>query len=85
MRAARTRPVSVTRLTTLRHSPQDGPERRLSRLRGDLEHLSYETAVARYMAPEAVLRRYYADRRFHVRLSAVVLVAVAAVVGLFFV
>ena len=51
-----------------------------ARLRGEFEHI----AVNRHMAPEAVLRRYHADRRFHFALTCLAVLLLALLAGLLF-
>ena len=51
-----------------------------ARFRGEFEYI----AVNRHMAPEAVLRRYHADRRFHFALTCLAVLLLALLAGLLF-
>lgn len=55
-----------------------------ARLRGEFEHMSHETAVNRHMTPEAVIRRYHADIRFHFAIMCLAVLLLALLAGLLF-
>lgn len=74
-RVQRSGSSSVTALVRRACPPplSSGCER--SQLRGEMEHLSHEAAVTRYMTPRAVLDRERTDRRFHITLCVVAAVS----------